>query len=75
MGEAGLDEAQHAALMALTPKELPIQASLRLHSQGHAVCCDMGRLPAAGCEHADYMAFTAAHARHGRAELPIQSAS
>lgn len=47
MGNAGLDEAQHAALMALTPKELPAQASLRLHSQRHAVCRDMGRHPAA----------------------------
>ena len=28
MGENGLDAAQHAALMALTRKELPIQASL-----------------------------------------------
>ena len=32
MGENGLDEAQHAALMALTPKELSTQASLCLQS-------------------------------------------
>ena len=33
MGENGLDAAQHAALMALTPKELPTQARFCLHTQ------------------------------------------
>ena len=37
VGENGLDEAQRAGLMALTPKELPSQASVR------AKCCESPR--------------------------------